>query len=133
LKQHDEVYDSIVIWLSYAQEDFDTAQFLFEKTGSTAHVCFHAQQAVEKALKAYIVSMTDDDIPRTHDLEILAEFISAHNGEIIPEEILSPFRFYAVAIRYPQPRKPSHDEACEAIVLSRKVLCLVRELVNIQE
>jgi HEPN domain-containing protein len=65
-------------------------------------VGFHAQQAVEKALKVAIV-LAELELPRTHDLELLAEQAVARAP--LPEELagvdwLTP---WAVALRYDEP------------------------------
>jgi len=56
-------------WLRLASEDYRTAQILF-KESVWNHVCFHAQQAAEKGLKALIE--TKGDVPKVHDLLMLA-------------------------------------------------------------
>jgi len=68
--------------------------------GSLDAACFHAQQAAEKYLKAYLADR-DRDIPHTHTLYKLL----SHCGEVDPDfkqlteaaEILTPF---AVEARY---------------------------------
>jgi HEPN domain-containing protein len=64
-------------------------------------VCFHAQQAAEKALKAVLVSWRID-FPYTHDIKGLLR-IAETSGIVIPPTIqqaalLTP---YAVETRYP--------------------------------
>jgi HEPN domain-containing protein len=61
---------------------------------------FHAQQAVEKALKAWL-SMRGLEYPRTHDLEVLFDLL-AENGERLPKDIQIPFDLtdFAVQFRY---------------------------------
>lgn len=63
-------------------------------------VCFHAQQGVEKALKAVLVSRSLD-IGRTHDLNKLFYQIEklSLNFPITLEE-LSKLNPYAVTVRY---------------------------------
>jgi HEPN domain-containing protein len=66
-------------------------------------VGFHAQQAVEKALKVAIV-LAEAELPRTHDLEQLREQVEA-TGAQLPSELagvdwLTP---WAVALRYDEP------------------------------
>lgn len=56
-------------WFRLALEDSKTAQVLF-KESIWNHVCFHAQQAVEKGLKALIESQKE--VPKIHDLFELA-------------------------------------------------------------
>jgi HEPN domain-containing protein len=61
---------------------------------------FHAQQAVEKALKALLCAR-DIDFPRTHDLENLANRLAA-NGPALPVAVTSlrALTPYAVDFRY---------------------------------
>ncbi len=66
-------------------------------------VGFHAQQAVEKALKTAIV-LAEVELPRTHDLEQLREQVET-TGAQLPSELagvdwLTP---WAVALRYDEP------------------------------
>ena len=56
-------------WLRLALEDSKTAQVLF-KESIWSHSCFHAQQAVEKGLKALLESRKE--VPKIHDLLELA-------------------------------------------------------------
>ena len=54
------------LWLQYATDDLKSSKVLLsEKLYNIA--CFHAQQAVEKLLKAFIATF-DKQIPRTHNL-----------------------------------------------------------------
>ena len=59
-------------WLFRANEDISVIESLasinFEYYTST--ICFHAQQASEKFLKAYLIHK-DIDFPKTHDLDFL--------------------------------------------------------------
>ncbi|MCB1177443.1 MAG: HEPN domain-containing protein [Leptospiraceae bacterium] len=76
-------------------------------------VCFHCQQAVEKYLKAYLVSK-EISFPYTHNigsLVQLAEKIDSNFSEIKEQaEILSPF---AVEIRYPDLGDLPTTEECK--------------------
>jgi HEPN domain-containing protein len=64
-------------------------------------VCFHAQQAAEKSIKAALL-FRGIEFPLTHDIEELLK-LAEDQGVIIPEEVqeadhLTP---YAVETRYP--------------------------------
>lgn len=61
---------------------------------------FHAQQAVEKALKSWL-SLRGIEYPRTHDLEVLFDLL-AENGERLPQNLQIPFDLtdFAVQFRY---------------------------------
>jgi HEPN domain-containing protein len=64
-------------------------------------ICFHAQQAVEKALKAVLI-FHGVDFPLTHDLRELVETLVVAEGQLPAElseaDTLTP---YAVETRYP--------------------------------
>lgn len=64
---------------------------------------FHAQQAVEKALKIALV-LAEVELPRTHDLEQLVEQVRASGTEVPAElasvEWLTP---WAAEMRYDEP------------------------------
>lgn len=66
-------------------------------------VGFHAQQAVEKALKAALV-LTETELPRTHDLELLVELVQA-SGIEVPDELTSVewLTPWAAELRYDEP------------------------------
>ena len=64
-------------WMAYAKSDLDAAYALLEKGDFfPRQICFMAQQAGEKALKAVLVFL-DISFPLTHDLD--------HIRELIPE------------------------------------------------
>ncbi|ABY92295.1 HEPN domain-containing protein [Thermoanaerobacter sp. X514] len=58
-------------WLDYANDDLKAAKELL-KTDLHNIVCFHSQQAVEKALKAYLV-FNNVNPPQVHNLITLLE------------------------------------------------------------
>lgn len=56
-------------WLRYAEDDLDVANELNAEL-RTRHVCFLAQQSVEKSFKAALV-LEGLDVPYIHDLNAL--------------------------------------------------------------
>ena len=88
-------------WLRYAQEDLVAAELLVgQRTIAPRHVCWLAQQAAEKALKAVLVFL-QIDFPRRHDLDALRHLIPA--GWQLKEEHpdLADRTEWAVEARYP--------------------------------
>lgn len=87
--------------LALAREDLSSARALYAAEGiSERPVGFHAQQAVEKALKA-VLALHDAEFPFTHDIAVLIE-LSEDAGFEIPRDLadsdhLTP---YAAALRY---------------------------------
>ena len=91
-------------------------------------VCFHAQQCVEKYLKAFLTE-SGVAFPRTHDLVELLALASQRLSELMPladeMDILSR---YAVQVRYPG-RRLKQQEAARAVgSMGRIRLALRRRL-----
>ena len=94
--------DLVRQWLAKADEDLDTAKFLFSSEKSfLAAVCFHCQQAAEKFLKAFL-TWQQIEFPKTHDLGLLLGLIASTEPSLAASltEVagLNP---YGVDMRYP--------------------------------
>ena len=76
-------------------------------------VGFHVQQAVEKALKAWL-SARGCEYPLTHDLSRLFSLLESEGAEVEPFWPLARFAPYAVQARYAE-GLPEADEADEAL------------------
>jgi HEPN domain-containing protein len=65
-------------WVRKAESDLMNAVHTLKlgADGPTDTVCFHAQQCIEKYLKALLV-LRAIDFPRTHDLEKLVSLLPA--------------------------------------------------------
>jgi HEPN domain-containing protein len=91
-------------WLRKAEADRRTAQFclaLSRKEEDQAEIaCFHTQQCIEKYLKAILANIGKNP-PKIHDLEALAELVSAAAKVTLPLDDLELLNAYAVNIRYP--------------------------------
>ena len=88
-------------WLDFARSDLNTAKKLMEDADYyPRQVCFLAQQAAEKALKAVLIYLAID-FPYTHDLDRLREAIPA--GWRVKENFaqLYGLSIWAVESRYP--------------------------------
>jgi HEPN domain-containing protein len=87
--------------LALAREDLAAAEALDRaERVSDAPVGFHAQQAVEKALKAALASR-DQDFPFNHDLGLLMQ-LCQDAGLELPAGVTDADRLtpYAAAVRY---------------------------------
>ena len=89
------------LFLGKAASDLAAARALAADAAQHDDVVgFHAQQAVEKSIKA-VLALRGEDIPRTHDLVLLTK-LAGHGDDQIPSELanadtLTP---WAVAMRY---------------------------------
>ena len=94
-------------------------------------LCYEAQQAAEKALKAALV-FRGRAFRFTHDLEELATELVGHDAE--PPEFLKEaivLTRYAVEARYPGPYEPiTEDEHREAVRLAEAVVAWASEAIE---
>ncbi len=107
--------------------DLADARRTLASEGPYDTACFHAQQAAEKYLKAYL-SWCEQAIPRTHDLEELQRLCVAM--EPMPELAaldLTELTAYAVELRYDAEFWPPQPTAREAVALVEKVRTLILE------
>jgi HEPN domain-containing protein len=114
-------------WISKADEDLFVISKLTESgIFATSSVCFHAQQAVEKYLKAYLIS-NGNDIKKTHNIEYLlseCETIDPDFSAIDPRNLSD----FGVDVRYPGDMYvPSENETIEHIQIVFSVKKLVLE------
>jgi Uncharacterized conserved protein related to C-terminal domain of eukaryotic chaperone, SACSIN len=118
--------DYLKNWLFRANEDIAVIKNLSESGlelyGST--ICFHAQQAVEKFLKAFLV-FHNIDFPKTHDLEFLLIECQKidQSGFVFDFGSLTDF---GVSIRYPDdffvPDKEDTIQYCDIALEVKKVV-----------
>ncbi len=86
-------------------------------------LCFDAQQAAEKAIKAVMIAR-DIEFPYVHDLDRLFTLLEA-TGQGVPDEIHRAERLtrYATAARYPGMERPvSEQEHAEAVAIAEAVV-----------
>jgi HEPN domain-containing protein len=119
-------------WVERAEEDYAVAcASLRRKKPFVYATCFHAQQCVEKYLKAALIAR-GQAFPHTHDLLAL-DTLGAQSGILLG---LSPTQLgilssYAVRVRYPG-EEPTQDEAAEAVRIARTVRRVARKWLQIK-
>jgi len=114
-------------WMQYAKSDLDAAYALLERGEFFPNqICFLAQQAGEKALKAILVFL-EIPFPKTHDLDRIRELIP--EGWEVKERFpqLYDLSIWAVESRYPgdSPDVVEH-EARETLHLAESVFDAVK-------
>jgi HEPN domain-containing protein len=103
-------------WLARAADDLATARVLLAHEDLTNMVAFHAQQAVEKTLKAAIEEL-QLKLVRTHSLTRLYELIRPRGPQIEDLDMLDRLEAVYIATRYPSEMgllpygKPTLEEA----------------------
>jgi len=110
-------------WIHKAQVDMDAPEVLLsDERASLYPSCFHAQQTVEKFLKAYL-TWHQVEFPKTHALGELLDLMIQVDETLATRlsdvTLLNP---YGVEIRYPGDiPEPTATQAEEAIAMARSV------------
>jgi HEPN domain-containing protein len=119
-------------WIDKGDDDLDVARLALGSGGIKPWViCFHAQQATEKWLKAAIAA-TDAEPPYSHNLVMLAGWLPA--GLVLPAsaEALGTLTTYATTARYvpsdvPDEPDPTIDDAKVALETAEAVRLAVSD------
>ncbi|NOH03080.1 MAG: HEPN domain-containing protein [Chloroflexi bacterium] len=119
--------DITMAWLQRAHSDLQLGRTALVAKGVLPEdAAFHAQQCVEKALKALLLHM-EVAFPKTHAIEVLLDLLKAQ-GMKIPKGVDESFELseYAVQTRYPGEWEPvTKTEARKAIERAGLVLAWV--------
>ena len=122
-------------WLAHALSDLALAR-LGINSGEVLpeQVCFHAQQAVEKALKSVLLC-NKVSFPLIHDIETLIE-IGQQAGMQFPAwadeaATLTP---YAVETRYPGYYEDFHDaEVHQALEIAQQAIEWAKSIITVKD
>jgi HEPN domain-containing protein len=123
-------HDLALLLIEKAAHDLVAGEATIATGDALDMVCFHAQQAVEKSLKA-LLALKDVEYPWRHDLLeqlTLVKPLFPEVGEV--EEDLVKLSPYAVDIRYDDELTPDLEEARSALDVATKVHALAKRLVQ---
>lgn len=115
-------------WLIKAEHDLTTARTMLSTDPPvTDTACFHAQQCVEKCLKAYLVAV-GVQVERTHYLPRLIALCADNNPEFeLLSDTAAELTDYAVTDRYPDNwREIPLEEAQEAAGKAGEAMAFVQ-------
>jgi HEPN domain-containing protein len=112
-------------WLRKAESDMISVDATLQ-AGALDSACFHAQQAAEKYLKAFL-TLNRKAFPYTHNLGDLVELCAAaDSGFRSLTPVVSNLTPYAVQVRYDDAFWPALEVAEEALSAARTVRDFVR-------
>lgn len=114
-------------WLRYAAEDLDAAEILLRPAvPKPKQALFHAQQAVEKALKAFLL-WSGRPYPLTHSLPVLLDQCAVLDSGLRPD--IQPALWltqFSVRFRYPgEPEEPAVEDAEKGIEDARQAVAAI--------
>jgi len=114
-------------WLRYAAEDLRAAEAMLEKLAvEPRHICFLAQQAEEKSLKAVLI-FEQIKFPFRHDLDELRNLVPEGWALGQCSVDLAELTEWAVEARYPtDDDDPIFEDAQRAVEQARSVYLLAQ-------
>lgn len=118
-------------WLRHARSDLLLARQQVPPEVLLAMLCFHAQQAVEKSLKAVLLAH-GTIFPYTHDLAQLITLVK-HAGLPWPDvlDTAAELSVYAVGTRYPGAYGDlTADDYTQAIAIAEQVVAWAEALLH---
>lgn len=136
----DEQKKEYMEWLIFAKTDYECAVYLdkapfYPKPMNV--VCYHCQQAAEKAVKALIVYFgKQGGMPKAHDLSFLInqikDIIRKQKGIQVGHELLTTadsLTKYGIATRYPNEIEVDEYQTKKALVDSKIILDWVNDVI----
>ncbi|OIN90818.1 MAG: hypothetical protein AUJ21_08000 [Anaerolineae bacterium CG1_02_58_13] len=118
-------------WLAKAESDLSAADRVLQGEGPYDTAFFHAQQAIEKALKT-LLALHSQPIPRTHDLdELQRQVLAVHPLPNLASMDLAETTDYAVQIRYDIEFWPEKEIPEEAYSLAKRIMNIIRDTLAI--
>ena len=105
--------DKYQYWLSYAQNDIDSAKIMLQSKRwfYTVYMC---QQAIEKLVKGLYILYIDDNVPRLHDINNILERFKNKIPEKITEDHMGLFD--TLSEFYLRSRYPDYTSALNALI-----------------
>ncbi|RLD04374.1 MAG: DNA-binding protein [Chloroflexi bacterium] len=120
-------------WVKKAEGDFISAQreYRARKHPNYDSACFHAQQCVEKYLKARLVE-AEAPFSKTHDLTYLVSLLSSVEPFLSAYlQQLRELTDYAVEFRYPG-ESAEKEEAKSAVKTCKEIRKLMRQRLGLE-
>ena len=133
MKENDsDIIKKIDKWLSFGDEDLLLARHALTLEGECPYrlIAYHAQQCVEKHLKAYLV-YHEIDFPYTHNISRLLELCDENTSTTWTEQLkdAEELTTFAITTRYPgQDEEVTKDEAVRAINIAELVRKTIRKV-----
>lgn len=117
-------------WLEHARKDLRAARAIYENDDELVEqVCYFAQQAAEKAIKAVLLER-NVDFPYTHNLEKLVQEVT-RRGLAAPADVARARELtrYAIDTRYPHSEEITDENIADALMIAEAVLAWATPLV----
>jgi HEPN domain-containing protein len=127
-----EIRDEVAAWLRKAREDLRVAEAILQLSPPAIEdALFHCQQAVEKALKAFL-TFYERPFPKTHNLGQLAGACREADDSLTESlQSVGDLTPFAWLFRYPgDAEAPPLEESLDYLSRARDVLAEISERVR---
>ena len=123
-----------IMWIEFAKTDLGVAKHLDEQyyPKPLEIICYHCQQAAEKAIKAIIILCgTQGGMPKKHNLSFLLEQIK--NKVEVPEkyydyaDALTP---YGIAVRYSNELGIQEHHVRDALLYAQEIVDWAEKIIK---
>jgi HEPN domain-containing protein len=120
--QNESYLEDSRVWIRYAEADIALASIPLPENGMYEQLCFHAQQAAEKAIKGVLVSQGITP-PKTHDIELLITLLPTSISRANLPSKAAKLSGYASNFRYPGEEIPvTRDDYLILLAIARDTL-----------
>ncbi len=117
--------DLVKNWLAKAESDLAGAELCLAAGRALDTACFHAQQASEKILKAFLIAH-DVDYPHMHDLTKLVDLCGKQDAAFVSlKDAAAQLTPFAVELRYDTEFWPTADMARQAVEMAGAIRSFV--------
>ncbi len=117
--------DLVKGWVRKADSDLANAGLCISSNTALDTACFHAQQAAEKVIKAYLIAFNLTS-PFIHNVEKLIEIAEQHDAAFQQVKSLGQsLTPYAVQLRYDEDFWPTLSEASAAVQAAQTLRAFV--------
>jgi len=124
--------DIISGWIEKAERDLEVAKREISLPKPfTDIICFHAQQSVEKIMKAYLIYL-DIEFQKTHDIEDLVIQAGKKDAPILKfKNKGAELTVFAVESRYPEFSEPLLSDTKDVLKIAEEFMVYVNGRIKI--
>jgi HEPN domain-containing protein len=130
MQRNNDLFFIVKSWIRKAENDLKNASNTIKMKDDcpTDTICFHAQQCVEKYLKALLV-LHGIDFPKTPEIKKLISLLSIPGRLDFSQEEQIKLSYYATVTRYPGDYdEMTLAEAEQAVKIAKRVRNQIRKL-----
>lgn len=107
-------------FIQLGDRDLNMAEWALQGAQHPVNICFNAQQAIEKYMKA-IPALDGAEVPRTHELKELRELVAQSPRKLMISPRVDELSKFAVNGRYPIRLRADAGYAAKAVQLARGI------------